>query len=224
VSFWTGFIWLKTEFSGWFVCKWIFSFRKWSRSFLISVAANGCFKNVLDAFLVFHVLTIRQAMSASYISAILGDLHKQLGSWRMSSSGMWCCVDLALTDVSEKCIASIFRVEESASGEPAWAGGCRLSHQSTSVNARSTQRYIRHHLLTLVPRSRIFLPWRWRRYVPPKRRLTQDLHSATSHKMTFFLVTAVKASNRTTRFLFTKYPKLLTLSFLDSNRFLDLFT
>jgi hypothetical protein len=32
------------------------------------------------------------------------------------------------------------------------------------------------HLLTLVPRSRIFLPWRWRRYVPPKRRFTQDLH------------------------------------------------
>jgi hypothetical protein len=28
---------------------------------------------------------------------------------------------------------------------------------------------------TLVPRSRIILPWRWRRYVSPKRRLTQDL-------------------------------------------------
>jgi hypothetical protein len=53
------------------------------------------------------------------------------------------------------------------------------------------------HLLTLVHRSRIFLPWRWRRYVPPKRRLTQDLHSATSQKTTFFIVTAVKASNRT---------------------------
>jgi hypothetical protein len=38
------------------------------------------------------------------------------------------------------------------------------------------------HLLTLVPRSRIFLPWRWRRYVPPKRRFTQDLHGATSQK------------------------------------------
>jgi hypothetical protein len=34
----------------------------------------------------------------------------------MSSSGMWRCVDLALTDVSEERIASIFRVEESASG------------------------------------------------------------------------------------------------------------
>jgi hypothetical protein len=37
---------------------------------------------------------------------------------------MWRCVDLALTDVSEERIASIFRVEESASREPAWAVGC----------------------------------------------------------------------------------------------------
>jgi hypothetical protein len=42
------------------------------------------------------------------------------------------------------------------------------------------------HLLTLVPRSRIFLPWSWRQCVPPKRRCTQDLHSATSQKTAFF--------------------------------------
>jgi hypothetical protein len=35
------------------------------------------------------------------------------------------------------------------------------------------------HLLTLVLRSRIFLPCRWRRCVPPKRRFTQDLRGAT---------------------------------------------
>jgi hypothetical protein len=66
------------------------------------------------------------------------------------------------------------------------------------------------HLLTLVPRSRIFLPWRWRRYVPPKCRLTQDLHGATSQKTTFFIVTAVKASNRTNKISVIKYkPKAL---------------
>jgi hypothetical protein len=42
------------------------------------------------------------------------------------------------------------------------------------------------HLFTLVPRLQIFLPWRWWRYVPPKRRFTQDLHGATSQKMAFF--------------------------------------
>jgi hypothetical protein len=50
---------------------------------------------------------------------------------------MWRCVDLALTDVSEERIASVARVEKSASGEPESAAGCRLGHQS--ANARSTQ-------------------------------------------------------------------------------------
>jgi hypothetical protein len=53
------------------------------------------------------------------------------------------------------------------------------------------------HLLTLVPRSRIFLPWRWRWYDPLKHQFTQDLHGATSLKMAFFIVTAVKTSNLT---------------------------
>jgi hypothetical protein len=42
------------------------------------------------------------------------------------------------------------------------------------------------HLLTLVPRSWIFLPWRCRPYVPPKHRFTQDLHDVTSQKTIFF--------------------------------------
>jgi hypothetical protein len=53
------------------------------------------------------------------------------------------------------------------------------------------------HLLTLVLRSRIFLPRRWRRYVPPKRRFTEDLQGATSQKTAFFIVTDVKTSNLT---------------------------
>jgi hypothetical protein len=53
------------------------------------------------------------------------------------------------------------------------------------------------HLLAPVPRSRNFLSCRWRRYVPPKRRFTQDVHSATSQKTAFFIVTAVKTSDLT---------------------------
>jgi hypothetical protein len=69
-------------------------------------------------------------------------------------SGMWGCIDRASTDVSEERISSIFRVEKSASGEPASAGGCRLSHQSETTS------YIRtgtEGVLTLVPCSRICL-------------------------------------------------------------------
>jgi hypothetical protein len=49
----------------------------------------------------------------------------------------------------------------------------------------------------LVPCSWIFLPWRWRRYFPPKRRFTQYLHGATSQKTAFFIVTAMKTTNLT---------------------------
>jgi hypothetical protein len=42
------------------------------------------------------------------------------------------------------------------------------------------------HLLTLIPCSRIFLPWRWRRFFLPNVRLTQEPHSATSRKTTYF--------------------------------------
>jgi hypothetical protein len=65
------------------------------------------------------------------------------------------------------------------------------------------------HLLTLVPRLRIFtLKIEAIRSsetsvhtrstdVPPKRRFTQDLHGVTSQKTAFFIVTAVKTSNLT---------------------------
>jgi hypothetical protein len=59
---------------------------------------------------------------------------------RMPSSGMWRRVDFVWTDVSEERIASIFRVEKSTRQEPAWAGGCRLSHQSKTFSYIGTGR------------------------------------------------------------------------------------
>jgi hypothetical protein len=44
---------------------------------------------------------------------------------------------------------------------------------------------------------RLLLPRIWRRYVPPKRRLTKYLHGATSQNTIFFIVIAVKTSNLT---------------------------
>jgi hypothetical protein len=60
----------------------------------------------------------------------LGHVLRKFIRRRMSSSGMWRCVDPWLPDVSEERIASIFRVEKSVNGESASAGGCRLSPQS----------------------------------------------------------------------------------------------
>jgi hypothetical protein len=42
-----------------------------------------------------------------------------------------------------------------------------------------------------------FFSWIWRRYVPPKRRLTQYLHGATSQGTSFFIITADKTTNHT---------------------------
>jgi hypothetical protein len=118
---------------------------------------------------------------------------------------MWRCVGLVLTDVSEERIASIFKVAKFASEALALAGGCRLNHQWEITSTGSS---IYSHLPMLGLRSRILLPWRWRRYVPPKRWSTQDLHSATSQKTTFFIDTAVKASNLTFKIFVISFPIL----------------
>jgi hypothetical protein len=44
-------------------------------------------------------------------------------------------------------------------------------------------------LFILVGWSSVWMARRWRRYIPPKHRLTQDLHSAISPRMTFFILT-----------------------------------
>jgi hypothetical protein len=61
---------------------------------------------------------------------------KHMILWRMPSSGMRFCIDLVWTDISEERIASIFRVQKSASEESAWAGGCGLSHQSKTTSKK----------------------------------------------------------------------------------------
>jgi hypothetical protein len=53
---------------------------------------------------------------------------------------MWRRVALAWTDVSEERVASIFRVEKSASEEPVWEGGFE-----TSVHTRTTRRHIQEN-------------------------------------------------------------------------------
>jgi hypothetical protein len=60
------------------------------------------------------------------------------------------------------------------------------------------------YILTLLPTffhagflpSLFFRSWRWRRYVPPKRRLTLNrLQCVISQKVVLFIATAVRTSN-----------------------------
>jgi hypothetical protein len=84
----------------------------------------------------------------TYTRTVIRGTLKQGKFRRMPSSGMWRHIDLVWTDVSEERIAFIFRVDKSICEEPTWAGGSDCSH-----------------LLTLFPRSRIFLLSRWKRSV-----------------------------------------------------------
>jgi hypothetical protein len=66
-------------------------------------------------------------------------------------------------------------------------GHQKRTHRGASSNGKATQA------------CWIFLrPWRWRRYVPPKRQLLHNgLHGVISQKMILFITTAVKTSNPT---------------------------
>jgi hypothetical protein len=93
----------------------------------------------------------------------------------MPSSGMWRRVDpVKWTDVSEELIVSIFRVEKSASDEPAWAGGSIFLYPEDGGDT-----FLRNvgsfHRIYMAP---ISLPWRWRRYAPPKRRFIYRIYMA----------------------------------------------
>jgi hypothetical protein len=60
-----------------------------------------------------------------------------------------------------------------------------------------------------------FRPWRWRRYVPPKRRLTLNrLHGVIAQKMVLFIIIAVRASNPT--YEAPQYAILINLMYLLS--------
>jgi hypothetical protein len=73
------------------------------------------------------------------------------------------------------------------------------------------------HLLTLVPRSRILLPWRWRWYVLPKRRFTQHLHGTTSQMTAFFTSIYIYAIYK--RFYeISRLGKLLSCRIYERNR------
>jgi hypothetical protein len=89
-----------------------------------------------------------------------------------------------------------------------FGGTYRLHHQgrrnrfskpvSKQVASRSRMILLATCLLNL-----FLWPWRWRRYVPPERRLKLNgLHSIISQKIILFIAIAVKTSNPTSFYFF----------------------
>jgi hypothetical protein len=104
---------------------------------------------------------------------------------------MWHRVGLVKTGVSEKCIASIFRVKTSASEEirirrktPFFARGFSYTEDGGDF--------------------------------PLKRRSLQDTHGATFHKTTLFTVTTVRTSNPTLYAMITLFK--LSFASLEVDR------
>jgi hypothetical protein len=81
-----------------------------------------------------------------------------------------------------------------------FGGIYRLHFHCLKISRARNQREIRWQteLSRWFLARHIFRPWRWRRYVPPKRRLTfNGLHSIMSQKMVLFITTVVSISNPT---------------------------
>jgi hypothetical protein len=146
-----------------------------SHPFFINFADNFC--NIFDRD-EFH---LRQ-LHLSYCHAPSNSEHMPL----LEPSDKWrACYE------NRQCYEQLDKTLERRARNTCFLG-CFHCSKSSLLSCR-----VCSYLLTLVPRRRIFLPWRWRRYDPPKRRFTQYLHGATSQKTAFFIVTAVKTSNLT---------------------------
>jgi hypothetical protein len=103
----------------------------------------------------------------------------------MLSSEIWRRVALLrITDVSEGHIASILRVTRLSlrSSQPGCAS--RRTAKRTTCDGK-TPSVVRHILASSW--ERILLPYRWRRYVPPKRRMfLLEPHGVISQKTVVF--------------------------------------
>jgi hypothetical protein len=101
-----------------------------------------------------------------------------------------------------------------------FGGTCRLHLQDRRINQARNQRESRWQaklysdMLSRWFLARLILrPWRWRRHVLPKRRLTfNGLHGVISQKIRFFIPTAVRTSNLKTAIFFLNAINRLVLS------------
>jgi hypothetical protein len=119
------------------------------------------------------------------------------------------CVRVCERERGGGSIASIFRVEKSVSGEPAWAGCCRLKMEAIrswemSVNARSTQRHIREDDILM--------------FTCPSIHIYKSVHSWLKFvvgKWVFFIVSCQKFLSRKPNATYRKYKEFAHMSLLD---------
>jgi hypothetical protein len=114
--------------------------------------------------------------------------HVQEVSWgsRWEASMSCCGKNQPLLDIPCYLLVDPHHTQHNSPLSAYFLYGHTPSVPVSCTAGASTSGSVCSQLLTLAHRLRIIPPWRWRRYVPPKRRSTQVLHSATSQKTTFF--------------------------------------
>jgi hypothetical protein len=153
-------------------CLWLYT----CEPHIYWLASNGSlWDNIAHRFSILHHIYFQllNTWPFSYFSAYTLISVTSSDYQLLSSSGTWrCVVHRVSTNISDEHIDSIFTVEEIG-----WANQ-RASRWLGGLLAGLWNLFLR--------------PWRWRRYVPPKRRLKLNrLHSVISQKIILFTISLI---------------------------------
>jgi hypothetical protein len=141
-----------------------------------------CFGNIVSPFVLFIRNGIKRRRRQDKRAGTTHAFGYRSGRWALPKKGGF---EVSTAVTMKNAVFWDVAPCRSCEMNRRFGGTYRLRLQGRIIRERGTS--VSCYLLTLVPCSRIFLPWRWRRYVPPKRRfISQDLHGATSQKTTFF--------------------------------------
>jgi hypothetical protein len=138
-------------------------------TFLLSPIRTKCTAHLILLDLINLIILGKEYKSCSYL--LCSFLHTPIMSSHFGppSPGMWHCVPLVRTKVSEEHITSIIWMK-------------RISELGTTSAITSNQ------LLTLFLVHWFFSARLWRPYVSPKRHFLQEPHSVTSQETAFFII------------------------------------
>jgi hypothetical protein len=140
--------------------------RIWLPFYMVFLSMTGFYSSLMYCDIYTEPVQILTCVRSNFCSEIISIFHYKPNTCytrRMPSPGMRRHVDLMnWIDVSEERIASIFRVEQSASEEPVWAGGCSCYTTSEAKNENIRIQYTLRIILSFKRNTEVWL----QKYMP----------------------------------------------------------